>query len=81
MSAPPLSPKPSQGTLGKRLLATFAVVLTLTLVGSLIGIWSLRQLQQSSSFTTHALPSWASACRWPKTAPCWTASMPQEKTF
>ena len=48
MSAPLLSPKPSQGTLGKRLLATFAVVLTLTLVGSLIGIWSLRQIQQST---------------------------------
>jgi methyl-accepting chemotaxis protein len=42
------SPKPSQGTLGKRLLTTFAVVLTLTLLGSLIGIWSLRQIQQST---------------------------------
>ena len=42
------SPKPSQGTLGKRLLTTFAVVLTLSLLGSLIGIWSLRQIQQST---------------------------------
>ena len=38
-------------------------------------------LPPPSSFTTHALPSWANACSWPKTAPCWTASMPQEKTF
>ncbi|WP_087747561.1 MULTISPECIES: methyl-accepting chemotaxis protein [unclassified Acidovorax] len=48
MSAPLSSPKPSQGTLGRRLLTTFAVVLTLTLLGSLIGIWSLRQIQQST---------------------------------
>ena len=48
MSAPLPSPKPSQGTLGKRLLTTFFVVLTLTLLGSVIGIWSLRQIQQST---------------------------------
>lgn len=125
------SPKPSQGTLGKRLLTTFAVVLTLSLLGSLIGIWSLRQIQQSTetmvsqgvaterlvadayryqainserykaialssepevatswartlppprSSMTHALPSWANACWWPKTVPCSTASMLPGKT-
>ena len=48
MSAPHIPPKPSQGTLGKRLLTTFAVVLTLTVLGSVIGIWSLRQIQLST---------------------------------
>ena len=48
MSAPLHSTTSSRGTLGKRLLTTFCVVLTLTLLGSVIGIWSLRQIQQST---------------------------------
>ena len=48
MSAPLHTTTPSRGTLGKRLLTTFCVVLTLTLLGSVIGIWSLRQIQQST---------------------------------
>ena len=48
MSAPLHTTTPSQRTLGKRLLTTFCVVLTLTLLGSVIGIWSLRQIQQST---------------------------------
>ena len=48
MSAPLHTTSPSRGTLGKRLLTTFCVVLTLTLLGSVIGIWSLRQIQQST---------------------------------
>ena len=43
MSAPLHTTTPSRGTLGKRLLTTFCVVLTLTLLGSVIGIWSLRE--------------------------------------
>lgn len=46
--SPPHTTTPSRGTLGKRLLTTFCVVLTLTLLGSVIGIWSLRQIQQST---------------------------------
>ena len=48
MSAPLHTTTPSRGTLGKRLLTTCCVVLTLTLLGSVIGIWSLRQIQQST---------------------------------
>jgi hypothetical protein len=48
MSNPLHATTPSRGTLGKRLLTAFAAVLTLTLLGSFIGIWSLRQIQLST---------------------------------
>lgn len=46
--APAPAPAPSQGALGKRLLLAFSLVLVLTLLGSVIGIWSLHRIRQSS---------------------------------
>ncbi len=42
------APSPTQGTLGKRLLTAFSLVLILTLLGSAIGIWSLHRIRESS---------------------------------